>query len=66
MSLAYGYLPTSYLIYYMVVIPAVYCPLGFIAYGLAALIYNNIARHSGGISLEIETTDNMPPAPPSF
>jgi hypothetical protein len=65
--LVYGNLPASYLVYYMLVIPAVYCPLGFMAYGLVAIIYNSIARHSGGITLEIETAaDQIPPPPPSF
>jgi hypothetical protein len=66
MAIVYGQLPASYAVYYIVVVPAVYCVFGFIAYGLTAHIYNNIARRGGGISLEIETIDNMPPPPPSF
>jgi hypothetical protein len=66
LSIAYGRIPASYAVYYIVVTPIAYCVFGFIAYGFTALIYNNIARHSGGISLEIETTDNLPPAPPTF
>src|ERR1043165_128870 len=60
----YGHLPPSYFIYYMIAIPVIYCPLGFIAYGLVALIYNSIAKHRGGIILELDADDETPPPPP--
>ncbi len=66
-SLVYGHLPSAYFVYYMIIIPAVYCPLGFIAYGLTAFIYNSIARNRGGITLEVEIAgEDIPPPPPSF
>jgi hypothetical protein len=60
----YGRLPASYFVYYMIALPVVYCPLGFIAYGLVAHLYNSIARHRGGITLELDTDDETPPPPP--
>jgi hypothetical protein len=61
-----GRLPTYYLVYFMVGLPAVYCPLGFLAYGLVAKVYNSIARSAGGISVEFEQVEDNLPAPPSF
>lgn len=67
MLFVYGHLPPLYFVYYMIAIPVVYCPLGFIAYGLVALIYNAIAKHRGGIILELDTADDeTPPPPPAF
>ena len=64
--LIYGQLPTRTLLYYMVGMPVVYCPLGFFAYGLTAAIYNSIARGAGGISLELDSAEPNAPPPPPF
>jgi hypothetical protein len=62
----YGRLPTYSLVYYMVALPLVYCPLGFIASGLVALIYNSFAKDSGGIPLELRSDEYDAPPSPSF
>jgi hypothetical protein len=64
--ISYGRLPTYNLLYYMVGIPVVYCPLGFLAYGLAAAIYNSLAQSMGGITLEFDNSDDVLPPPPSY
>jgi hypothetical protein len=57
-----GRLSTYSLVYFMVGLPAVYCPMGAFAYGLVAAIYNMIARGAGGISLEFnEIESHLPP-----
>ena len=61
-----GYIPGR-IWYYLAIVPMAYCPLGFIAYGLVALIYNAIARTFGGITLELDNIDDdAPPPPPSY
>ena len=61
-----GYIPRE-IWYYLAVVPAAYCPLGFIAYGLMAGAYNAIALKSGGITLEFDdASDTAPPRPPTF
>lgn len=64
--LSLGYLPRA-TFFYLLMIPLVYCPVGVVAYGLVAIIYNAVSSNSGGVTLEVETTaDPLPPAPPSF
>ena len=65
--LSLGYIPRS-IWYYLAVVTTAYCPLGFIAYALIALIYNALAKHIGGVTLEIKDTEHnlTPPPPPSF
>ena len=61
-----GRLSTYSLVYFMVALPAVYCPLGSLAYGLVAAIYNLIARSAGGVSLEFDEIESHLPPPTSF
>jgi hypothetical protein len=64
--LSLGYIPAR-IWYYLAIVPAAYCPLGFVAYGLVALIYNATAQNTGGVTMELEeTVDDAPPPPPSF
>ena len=49
---------------YVVSIPLLYCPLGFAAYALVALVYNSVARSAGGIGLELEDSEYSAPPPP--
>ncbi len=64
--LSYGRLPTYNLAFYMVGIPLVYTPLGFLAYGLMAIIYNSVAKKMGGIPLELSSDEYDAPPPPSY
>jgi hypothetical protein len=66
MYLRVGRLSTYSLVYFMVGLPAVYCPLGFLAYGLVAAIYNSIARGAGGVSLEFDEMESHLPPPTLF
>jgi hypothetical protein len=59
-----GNLATTTLLYYMLAIPLVYTPLGFIAYALVALIYNSLAKTTHGIILELDHDHHDPPSPP--
>jgi hypothetical protein len=68
---AYAYLTVGHLsryglAYYLIVLPVVYCPLGFLAYALVASIYNFIVRREGGITLDLEVSENPPPLPNAF
>jgi hypothetical protein len=55
--------PTTFL-YYMLAIPLIYSPLGFIAYALVAFIYNSLANNTRGIILELDHDHHDPPPPP--
>lgn len=59
-----GKVSSSYLIYYWVVIPVIYFPMGFVAYGLVALLYNSVASSFGAISMEFDSGENEQPPPP--
>jgi membrane-anchored protein YejM (alkaline phosphatase superfamily) len=63
---AYVYLTTGRAggLVYVVSIPLLYCPLGFAAYALVAVVYNSVARSAGGITLELDGTDYDAPPPP--
>lgn len=61
-----GHLSTYSLAYYLIVLPLVYCPLGLLAYALVASIYNFIVRREGGITLDLEASENPPPLPNPF
>jgi len=61
-----GHLSKYVLAYYLVVIPVVYCPLGFLAYAIVAFIYNSFGRREGGITLDLEDAENPPPLPTPF
>jgi hypothetical protein len=64
----YVYLTTGRLggLIYLVSIPVLYCPLGFVAYALVAVIYNAVARSAGGIALEFNSADYDAPPPPEL
>ncbi len=65
-QISLGYVPRR-IWYYLAIVPLAYCPLGFIAYGLVALVYNNVARSIGGITLELDNAEqDAPPPPPLF
>jgi uncharacterized membrane protein YagU involved in acid resistance len=61
-----GHLSTYGLAYYLIGLPVVYCPLGFLAYALVAFIYNSMVRSEGGITLDLEVSENPPPLPTPF
>src|SRR5437016_2074755 len=62
--LSMGAVSPSYLLYYWVVTPLIYCPLGFISYGLVAILYNAVAGSVGGIKVEFDNDGHDAPPPP--
>jgi len=42
-----GHLSKYVLAYYLVIIPVIYCPLGFLAYAIVAFIYNSLRAERG-------------------
>ena len=61
-----GHLSKYVLAYYLIGVPVVYCPLGFLAYAIVASIYNSVVRKEGGITLDLEDAENPPPLPTPF
>ena len=61
-----GYLSKYLLAYYVIGVPVVYCPLGFLGYAIVASIYNSAVRRAGGIILDLEDAQSPPPLPIPF